>query len=162
MIVTMRSLLLIIVCILCCQTLLAQEERKEFDFIISIDGELPKSLYNPQVLMENDDNRKVMNVNYYPGRLSFSHNDYDSLLSSQKGVKLILKFDYYEYVAKGQRKIHNYEIEMGRNWFDQSYIILKVYNSAKKRGGKKLHPLSGKDYTFDLEYPGGAMLHVQE
>lgn len=107
-----------------CQALVAQEGRKEFDFIVSIDRELPKTLYNPRIIVKDDNlNRKVINVSYYPGRLSFSHGDFDSLLSLDKGVRLFLKFDHYESSKKGAQKLHNYEIEVGKNWFDQAYII---------------------------------------
>lgn len=48
-----------------CQAFVAQEGRKEFDFIVSIDRELPKTLYNPRIIVKDDNlNRKVINVSY--------------------------------------------------------------------------------------------------
>lgn len=72
----------------------------------------------------------------------------------------IIKFDYYEYV-KDQRKVINYEIEMGKIWFEQPYLILNIYNINKKKY-KKLESLKGKEYTFELKYSTGQMLRVRK
>ena len=61
------------------------------------------------------------------------------------------------------KEIYNYEIEIGKNWFEQTFVILKIYNLDKKKYKKRLAPLSkDKKYTFDLETSEGQMIRVRK
>ncbi len=157
----MKKTFLIIVYSLFSQFSVAQEGTKHFDFIISIDGNIMQTLTNPQIVIKNDkDILKTINVSYHPGNLSINQEVISMLPEREKTI--YLKFDYSEYsTKKGEQEIHNYEIEMGKNWFDKSYMIVKIYNTYKKQN-KKLLPLDGKTYTFDLDYSGGQMIRVRK
>ncbi|MBY8963194.1 hypothetical protein KJK34_10560 [Flavobacterium sp. D11R37] len=50
---------------------------------------------------------------------------------------------------------------MDKNWF-QTFIVLKIYNTTKKKYRKLFTPLKGKEYTYELEYAGGQMLQIQK
>lgn len=146
---------------LCSQIINAQDKLINFDFIISIDGEVIQTLTNPQIVIKKDKAiLKTINISYHPGNLSINQEDINILPEGENTI--YLKFDYSEYsTKKDEQEIHNYEIEMGKNWFDKSYIIIKIYNTYKKQN-KKLLPLDGKTYTFDLDYSGGQMIRVRK
>jgi len=50
---------------------------------------------------------------------------------------------------------------MDKNWF-QTFIVLKIYNTTKKKYRKLFTPLKGKEYTYELEYAGGQMLQIRK
>jgi hypothetical protein len=157
----MKKLFLIIVCSLVSQMTIAQEGMRHFDFIISIDGDIIQTLTNPQIVIKSSSNTlKAIAVSYHPGNLSISQEDFNMLPEGEK--IMYLKFDYSEFsTKKGEQETHNYEIEIGKNWFEKAYMIIKVYNTCKKQN-KKLEPLEGKTYTFDLDYAGGQMIRVRK
>lgn len=159
----MKKVILGILYILLCQVSTAQENNKSFDFIISIDEEITKTLFNPMIIVKkNNDVLKKVNVNYYPGNLSIATKDYDMIFAEEKDI-LFLKFDYYEYSTEGKQKVYNYEIEIGNNWFEETFVILKIYNLDKKKYRKILEPLSkDKNYTFDLETSRGQMMRIRK
>ena len=158
-----------------CQISMAQENRKNFDFIVCVDGEIVTSLTKPVIIVKQGMNvLKRIDINYYAGNLSLSSEDYNLILSEQE-ITLFLQFDYYQYSSKGKQEIYNYEIEtdypflrririeIGKNWFEQIFVILKIYNLDKKKYKKRLAPLSkDKKYTFDLETSEGQMIRVRK
>lgn len=142
---------------------IAQENRKNFDFIIVIDEEIAISLSKPLIVVKQGaDILKRIDIDYSPGNLSLSSDDYDMIFSEQE-ITLFLQYDYYQYSSKGKQEIYNYEIEIGKNWFDQMFVILKIYNLDKKKYRKALDPLSKeKNYTFDLETSQGQLIRIRE
>lgn len=159
----MRKLIFSILCILICGASKAQDDIKNLEFIITIDEEIAKTLFNPMIIVKNDEDvLKKVSISYYPGNLSLATKDYDMIFSEQKDT-LFLKFDYYQYSSKGKQQVYNYEIEIGENWFEQTFIILKLYNLDKKKYRKILEPLSKyKNYTFDLETSQGQMMRIRK
>ena len=145
------------------QVSIAQQNRKDFDFIISIDEEIVKTLSKPIIIAKQNNNiLKKIDFNYYPGNLSLNYEDYNTIFSEQE-ITLFLQFDYYQYSSKGKQQIYNYEIEIGKNWFEESFIILKIYNLDKNKYQKILDPLSkDKNYTFDLETSHGQMIRIRK
>lgn len=146
-----------------CQISMAQENRKNFDFIVCVDEEIATSLTKPVIIVKQGTNvLKRIDINYHAGNLSLSSEDYNLIFSEQE-ITLFLQFDYYQYSSKGEQEIYNYEIEIGKNWFEQTFVILKIYNLDKKKYKKRLAPLSkDKKYTFDLETPEGQMIRVRK
>lgn len=138
------------------------QETKEFDFIVSIDEEIVKTLYKPTLVEKNGSNIvRTVSVSYHPGNISLNANDFDNLFSGQDN-KVYLKFDYNEYI-NGNQEIYNYEIEVGKNWFEQKYVILRIYNLDKKKYRKRLEPLSkDQNYTFELDTSSGQMMRVRK
>jgi hypothetical protein len=157
----MKRVFLIIAFSLLNQLTFGQETTRDYDLIVTIDGVVIQTLANPQIIIKRGDSvLKTMKVSYHPGDLSINEEDFNQLPDGEKSV--YLKFDYSEFSLKdGNQKVHNYEIEMGKNWFDKSYMIVKIYNTCKKEN-KKLVPLDGKTYTFDLDYSGGQMIRVRK
>ncbi len=145
------------------QVSMAQENRKSFDFIISVDEEIAKTLSKPVIIVKQNTNvLKKIDIGYYPGNLSLNFGDYNTIFSEQE-TTLFLQFDYYQYSPKGKQEVYNYEIEIGKNWFEQSFVILKIYNLDKKKYRKRLEPLSkNKNYTFDLETSQGQMIRIRK
>jgi hypothetical protein len=85
------------------------------------------------------------------------------MIFSEQETILFLQFDYYQNSVKGKQELYNYEIEMEKNWFEQSFVILKIYNLDKKKYRKRLEPLSkDRKYTFDLETSQGQMIRIRK
>ena len=142
---------------------MAQENRKNFDFIVCVDEEIATSLSRPVIIAKQGTNvLKRIDVSYHPGNLSLGSEDYNTIFSEQE-ITLFLQFDYYQYSSKGQQTVYNYEIELGKNWFEQTFVILKIYNLDKRKYRKKLDPLSkDKNYNFDLETSQGQMIRIRK
>ena len=143
---------------------MAQEDRKKFDFIISVDEEIVKKISKSLIIVKQGESvLKKINVSYYPGNLSIAIEDYDMIFSDQ-GTSLFIQFDYYQYSFNGEQEIYNYEIEIGRNLLQpQSFVILKIYNLDKKKYRKRFDPLSkDKNYTFELDGSEGQMLRIKK
>jgi hypothetical protein len=142
---------------------MAQENRKSFDFIVCVDEEIATSLTRPVIIAKQGTNvLKRIDISYHAGNLSLSSEDYNMIFSEQE-ITLFLQFDYYQYSSKGKQEIYNYEIEIGKNWFEKTFVILKIYNLDKRKYRKKLDPLSkDKNYTFDLEISDGQMIRIRK
>lgn len=160
-----RKIILLVLTVFGYLALLAQEKDggRGVDFIISIDGDIVKTIYRPKiVILDSDTDIKSVSVSYHPGDLSLAKSDRDYLLSLGDSVKLLLKFEYYEYTTRGNQDVLNYEIEIGRDWLEQAYMVLYIYNTDKKTYKGKLKPIPGRNYTFELDYPGGQMIRLRE
>lgn len=153
-------LVILLVCLNLC-IVVSSQEIKRFDFVITIDGEFAKNLYNAKViLVRNGGATREFDINYYPGNLSLKKSDYDSILLLDDFDTVFLKFDNYKYSLSGKQSIKNYKIEIGKNWFQQLYLILKIYRT--KHSSKLGVVDKMNDYSFDIEYPSGAMIRVKK
>lgn len=140
-----------------------KEEKQSIDFIISVDGEIVKAISRSRIVsIGSNIDVKSIPVFYYPGDLSVYKIDMDYIMSLSDSVKLQLEFDYYSYTTKGDQNVLNYKIEIDKSWLKQSYLILYLYNTDKKRYREKLEPIPGSKYTFELDYPGGQMLRLRK
>ncbi|MCH7411868.1 hypothetical protein MM213_00095 [Belliella sp. R4-6] len=159
----MKKCVFWILCLFVYQVSMAQENRKSFDFIVCVDEEIATSLTKPVIIAKQGTNvLKRIDISYHAGNLSLSSEDYNMLFSEQE-ITLFLQFDYYQYSSKGKQEIYNYEIEIGKNWFEKTFVILKIYNLDKKKYKKRLYPLSkDKNYTFDLETSEGQMIRIRK
>lgn len=159
----MKKCVFWILCLFVYQVSMAQENRKSFDFIVCVDEEIATSLTKPVIIAKQGMNvLKRIDISYHAGNLSLSSEDYNMLFSEQE-ITLFLQFDYYQYSSKGKQEIYNYEIEIGKNWFEKTFVILKIYNLDKKKYKKRLDPLSkDKNYTFDLETSEGQMIRIRK
>lgn len=138
------------------------QEKMNFDFIITVDEKILLTLSNPKIIVRNKNNEKIddVRVNYYPGNFSVDTEKYNELLS-EADTQFYLNFQQYEYSKKGIQNIKNYEIELGKSWFKEQYIILNIYNTDTKKY-RKLTPLSiDKSYTFDIATSNGQMIRVK-
>lgn len=159
----MKKCVFWILCQFAYQVTMAQDNRKSFDFIICVDEKILTSFIKPVILVKQGSNvLKRIDTRYHAGNLSMNSEDYNMLLSEQ-GITIFLKFDYYQYSSQGKQEIYNYEIEIGKNWFEITFVILHIYNLDKKKYKKILDPLSkDKNYTFDLETSEGQMIRIRK
>lgn len=159
----MKKCVFWVLCLFVYQFSMAQENRKSFDFIVCVDEEIATSLTRPVIIAKQGTNvLKRIDISYHAGNLSLSSEDYNMIFSEQE-ITLFLQFDYYQYSSKGKQEIYNYEIEIGKNWFEKTFVILKIYNLDKRKYRKKLDPLSkDKNYTFDLEISDGQMIRIRK
>lgn len=133
------------------------QESFELDLIIMIDDELVfGGLARSQILIDNED---AIELSYHPGNLSFSQSDYDRLKEA-KSDSLTLTFDYYD--DGGKLDLCNYKIPFFKSWLDHYFIVLRIYNLDKKKYRKAFKPLDAeRNYTYELDYPGGSMRRIR-
>ena len=112
-------------------------------------------------MLNFEEGSKSIPVSYHPGNLSLKEGDWRYLLETDS-QKLFFKFDSYQYNNKGNQETVRYEFEIDRAWMDKSYFILYIYNTDRKPYKGKLKPLDDKNYTFELEYPGGQMIRLRK
>ncbi|WP_372472547.1 hypothetical protein AB4865_06945 [Capnocytophaga sp. ARDL2] len=140
------------------------QEVKNSNFIIVIDEEIVTNSLGIKLLVTSKDgnSREIETITgYYPGNISLKKSDYDDLISDET-QSVILKFNYQTYI-NDKSYYYTYEIEAGKNWFEMTFVILKIYNLDKRKYRKKLDPLSkDKNYTFDLETSNGQMIRIRK
>lgn len=144
-----------------CNYAYSQTDEKSLDFIIVIDENIAiGSIAKLKMNVETEDSSRVIELNYHPGNLTMSNDEYE-LLTSDFAKEITLTFDYYEYIGK-QQNIYNYEIDFETGWIKEPYSILRVYNLNKKKYRKRFDPLSKeKNYTFELESPRGSFKRIK-
>jgi len=136
------------------------QDKSNFDFIIVVDETIVTSLSNTRLLIrKGNELLSNMDVSYKPGNLSLNVADYNLIANSNDD--LYLKFDYYDY-SRGKQETYNYDIKIGKNWFEKSYLILRIYNTNKKKYKKKLIPVKGINYVFEIDYGGGSAIQVRK
>ncbi|MBB5648939.1 hypothetical protein [Pedobacter cryoconitis] len=136
------------------------QSKSDFDFIIVIDEAIVTSLSNPKLLIRKENELlSGINISFKPGNLSLNTADYKIIANSNDD--LYLKFDYYDY-SKGKQEVYNYDIKIGKNWFEKSYLILRIYNTSKKKYKKKLIPIKGTNYAYEIDYGGGAAIQIRK
>ncbi len=108
-----------------------------------------------------DGNGERIDLEYIPGKLSMEKGSYENLIQSDLDSATLF-FDYYMY-KKDKQTLYSYEIPFYSNWLDLEYLVLKIYNLDNKKYQKVFKPLDeSRNYTFELEYPGGSMRRVEK
>lgn len=154
----------IVILALLITTSIFSQETKNIDFIVVVDEEIVTNSLGIKFSITSKDgnSREIETVTgYYPGNLSMRKSDYDDLISD-KIQGIILRLHYNPYI-NGKSFNYTYEIEVGKSWFEQSFVILKIYNLDKKRYKRRFDPLSkNKNYTFELTTSEGQMLRIKK
>lgn len=154
----------ITILILFITTNIYSQEVKNSNFIIVIDEEIVTNSLGIKLLVTSKDgnSREIEPITgYYPGNISLKKSDYDDLISDET-QSVILKLRYDPYI-NGKSYDYTYEIEAGKNWFNDMFFILKIYNLDKKKYRKRFDPLSkDKNYTFELSTSDGQMLRIRK
>lgn len=131
-------------------------QENESNIIILVDGNVVKYTNGKIIYKESSGIERSVDVKIIPGRVQINDSDYQELLLKNID-KIYLKFDYSENCNE-KIEYYSYEIEDFKlNWLKSDYIILNVYNTNKSEYTKIYNPLLGKKYTYEYEYPGGAM-----
>lgn len=140
---------------LMCVSFYTYAQKRDANIIILVDGEVVKYTY-AKIGLENG---KIINGTIQPGKLQLQESDYKILEDNQ-----IKSFQFtYSKNCKGESESKTYEIEDFKlTWLDQPYIVLYVYNIDNSKYKKIYNPLPGKSYTYEYDYPGGAMRRLQK
>jgi hypothetical protein len=129
----------------------AQENKKNLDLIIVVDGNILSSTFTDIKIKVLGEKVRFFNVTYYPGNLSLKSEYFNELLSDS--IKnIFLKFNYYDY-STAKQKIYNYEIPINKKWLSENFFIIKFYNTDKEKNDG-IPPLrKGENYNFDIISP---------
>jgi hypothetical protein len=139
-----------------------QENKKNLDLILVVDGNIAVGSISSLKIELNDSGKTItLEPSYYPGNLSMNVSDY-AMLMGDSASNILLKFTFYEYVNQKQ-KYYNYEIELKKPWLTDYFNILYIYNLNKERYKGKLKPVAkGKNYNFELQSPSHSFRLVHE
>lgn len=157
----MRKLNLLILFFLSLVSSYGQDGNRDFNFILVIDDEVWISYTNLKIKIE-DKAGSVSYVEglYYPGNLSFEKESYEKLLTANAD-SMTLRIDYREYEGK-KTKDYIFELPFSPKWLDYYFIVIRVYNMNKKEYKGVFEPLDkDRNYTYEMDYPGGQMLRVR-
>lgn len=95
-------------------------------------------------------------IGYRPGKLVLKPEDW-SEINNPKTKTITLSFDYYPFDLKPHYK-HHFDVALEKKHFEQSYLVLKVYNFGTKRFRKKYSCLTDAKYVYELIFPGSVAL----
>lgn len=140
-----------------CITLMGYSQNKQINFIIVVDGEL-RQIYSDEIKIFDEQNiETTIKVNYLPGILSMSDQDYDKILAISS-KQMTLKVRHIETI-KDKTNYFNFEItDFNKNWLTKgSYFILYIYNTEKKKYRKMYNPIVGEKFTYDYDWSEGSM-----
>lgn len=141
--------------------LLSQPNLKNFNFIIVVDEQVNHGIIsgvNFSAALSND-SLVTFPGNYCPGNLSLSLSDYKRLLDDNVS-SVHLFFTYTEY-CKNKEFCNSYNIDIKKAWLESDFYILYVFNTDKRKYKKLLKPIKNKNYTFEYDYPGGAIRRIR-
>lgn len=139
-----------------------QENLVQMDFIITLNGELePGTISNLRLIVKSL-NQKVeeVEIHYHPGNLALDKSDYSRVFSNSNDT-VFIAFDH-NYFCGEKHQLVNYEIPFYQSWFDNSYMILRVYDLSKGKYKNVFEPLSKeKNYTYELDHASGSIRRVR-
>lgn len=140
---------------LCCA------QKKDFNFVILVDGDVVKYTYG-KIVVENINNTKdIIKCNIIAGELNIDESDSEKLFSKSNN-KVTFEFGYSKRCGE-DIKYHNYAIEdFNVNWLNDGFFILYVYNTDNKKYKKIYNSLVGKNYTYEYDSSIGSMRRVQK
>lgn len=134
-----------------CTNIYGQTKENKINFIIFIDDELSNlNISNGHfITIDSTNNENKLDFDYIVGDLKVTQEDYNTLYSSEN-YKLYICFKYKEFNPEYYEKEYKYQIPV--EWLNDKYMILKIYNSSKKRNKK--YYFGDKDYLVQFSIPG--------
>lgn len=133
---------------------------QNLNMILEINGEIATSKISGFYLnfeYENGTKDKIL-VNYNPGELLLKEDSWKKI-KADSTTKITLSFQYTtfkknEVVANTK----NIKSEMKKSYFEQPYLILRVYDFRERKYRKKYGCLTDKEYVTEFNYPRGGIL----
>ncbi len=129
---------------------------EEIDLIISIDEKVPTNFLEIEtirIVKKTGDYTSLDDFSFHQGGLILKSKDLN-LMNSENVKYIYILLKYREYCGQ-DHKDYNYEIEFKPYLLEHEYLILKIFNTSKKRYDKIYYPISKeKKYTYDFDYSG--------
>ena len=150
----MKKFILFLTLFLSFLNIVYAQERKEFDFVITVDDDDFCMINAPQkIYLQNEKGEKTdIGFRYHPGNLSISKEDYEKIKSFDGKIEMHFGWDKH---LIGETRHYFYDIPLEKRLFEQAYVIIKIYNMDDKRYRKMYYPLKGKNYNYTLISPAG-------
>ena len=142
--------------------LLCYSQQREFNFVISVDGDLSYVYADKFIIKDKDNKNETIRINFVQGEISINEKDYEKLISDDV-VSINLRVSYNR-ICGDKIEDFNYEIEDFKlPWLNQgSFFILYIYNTTNKKYRKIYNPLPEKKFTFEYDWSEGSMRRVQK
>jgi hypothetical protein len=139
----------------------AQDGKKEISFILVINDEILGTSANLTFTIKTETTTEIIKSNYSPGKLTMDKLDFDKLMSSS--TKTIYLRYFGTVYLNSKSNYYDFEIEYQKPWLDSSFNILRLYDLSITKYKKLYDPLSkDKNYTFNLDFGGGQMIHIRK
>lgn len=152
-------MLLCLILILSNLYLFGQEKSKRLTFILSIDGELPVSDIKDGFFMSGDSLgciKDTIPFEYHVGYLSMSPANYKKFFSLNPSSRVFINFLHLLFRPQHFEKIYRKEIP--REWLNEEYIILKVYNVSNKESRAKYYFKPEEQSLIQIIIPGNSTI----
>jgi len=135
-------------------------QDKTANFIITINDVVVREgiSYAALQFIGPDGSREVADVDYIPGKLQCHLG-----AVKEHGAKdsIILKFRYTRHCA-ADRMEKVYNIPFFRQWLDDSYIILRIYDLDLPKNRAFFASKPGLKYTYEVDTPGGGFKMIRK
>lgn len=148
----MRLILLIFFLMASLVTLTNGQDHR-INFIIQVNENLIENQLSNLYLSLDDEK---LEVNYLPGELVISDENYD-LINSGDIKSFYLHFDYNTYSGQ-KHSIVNFFVELTSETLKQPYVILNCYDFRDKLYKRRYQHLTSEDFICELVYPGSGRL----
>ncbi|SFD51474.1 hypothetical protein SAMN05518672_102256 [Chitinophaga sp. CF118] len=129
-----------------------QKESKNIDFVLLINEDVYNQYAKFKLIKYHNGKEEDVLATYWPGNLSIPIADYEKLLN-ENADSIFLSINDDRYID-GKESHDQYIIEYKKQWLEDTYNILRVYNLDKKKYAKLFnHTLKGKNYVYELDSP---------
>lgn len=95
-------------------------------------------------------------VGYHTGELVLQPKDWKKVYSDSTKT-IALTFDFYALKGRYHNSVQ-FGIEMNKYHFNQSYLIVRVYDFRERKFRRRYSCLTDKKFIVDLNYPQGGVL----
>jgi len=144
-------LLLSLVLVLSSANIYGQSEKK-LDFVLVVDDDIFIQYTKIKLIRYSNNGVEEFIATYWPGSLSISVEDYKKLINQNTdSISLNIVDDRY---VDGKRKEDHYEIKYKKQWLEDYFNVLRIYNLSRRNYGKLFaKPRTGKKYVYELDSP---------
>ncbi len=135
-------------------------QKKEYNFIISVDNILTNVYANSFIIHTKDNNIKTINVNFVQGRISINDDDF-KFLQSDNVLKVNLDIVKYD-IIKNETKRNSYEIEsFNLDWLTKGTFFILYIHTNKKNLKKFIEPFSNEKFIYEYDWSEGSMRRLR-
>jgi len=154
-----RIVFILLVIIIALKSNGQEESKRNLNFIIMIDGNIPfQGDVNLQLSIKNK-LIETIRVNYIPGDIILDDSAFNKIISmEEKSFRLEI---YYSKLHKNKIKSYYYNIILEKSWLKNSFNILRIYNLENKKNKKTFSDIEDRDYTYEIDSPNGSILRVK-
>jgi hypothetical protein len=137
-----------------------ENNSKDINLIITINDKLIISGIQSSFLFIKTANNKIDTIDclYEPGKFVV----FDETKLKSDTIDDIILSMRYQVLNRRENKFYYYEIDLEKAYFEQSFIVLRIYNLDKWKYKRIYYPLEGKNYTYEIDLPSNSINRIRK